>query len=244
MSCSSAPRAWRGGSARAGRCATCRSTCTRARRSRSSGRTARASRPCSPCWPGRSSRAPAAWRAVVRRATCRSARPSTPKLTPRENVRLFARLAGLADPAARGRGGAAPEPASSRSPTTGRPRSRSASASASTSRSACWAILRWCCWTSRRRASTRASAPCSGGCCARSPTVGGAVVFTTQNVEEVQPARRSPAGAARGAGRARGHGGGVRGACRLGRGRLRGGVRPLPRPRGRRHAARVSGGGP
>ena len=104
------------------------------------------------------------------------------RLTPRENLRLFARLEGLAEAEAEAerllRAVDLLE-----APTAPQRPSRSETPSASTWPSACWARPRWSSSTSPRPRSTRASAARSGACWRTSPR-GGAVVFATQNVEE------------------------------------------------------------
>ena len=128
---------------------------------------------------------------TARSAGCRSSRRSTGRLTVAENLRLFARLEGVADVDGDGRRGCSSRPASrDRARRPGGARSPAATGSASTSRSACSPTRRCCCSTSRAPRSTRASASASGSsspaCRRTAPTV----VYSTHTISGGRALRR------------------------------------------------------
>ena len=103
------------------------------------------------------------------------------RLSPRQNLELFARLEGAGDPELSCSHGSSCRPTTVR-----RRRSPSATASGSTWRSPCSPTRTCCCSTSRPRRSTRASGGGSGRPPAVSATRGGAVVLVTQNLEDLE----------------------------------------------------------
>ena len=122
----------------------------------------------------------------ARSAGSRSSPPSTAKLSVEENLRLFARLEGVADPEARGRPRCSSRPASPSARTTSSAGSRAATASGSTSPSGCSPSRPCSCSTSPRPRSTRASARGCGSGSAAWPRAGTTVVYSTHHVHEAE----------------------------------------------------------